>query len=101
MSATYGNQYLKFKKCNHKTGSNMETFYILVMNKNNDDDNWKISKRADSKDELRNLSCYNDPPCGELPKLNYPGTWLEDLEVKRCADMTIVDDGAIYEIHGN
>lgn len=56
-------------------GGFMDSFYILVMDKNNTaGDTWFITEWDANHDRLKALMNHSDQISRELPKANYPGT---------------------------
>lgn len=79
----------------------MNVFYILVMDKNSDDDDWLVTQRDSDKAKLERLSSQDDilvEP--RLPKSEYSGQKLSELTLTNT-HTGHMEIGHIYEIHKN
>ncbi len=80
-----------------KLGADMASFFILVMKKNEDPNYWRVTKRG-TLAELKRLRCYDDPPAEVLSKQEYRSIGTTAVQVPRCSEVNIKDDGTIYEV---
>ena len=82
----------------------MNSFYILVMDKNNTagEDTWYITRQAVSCEEIKTVTSHDDTIVRQLPKESYPGVECcpenspKELLNTHSGSM---EPGKIYEIH--